>query len=102
MTVLSADKRAELEAKKTKLEALYDKAYASYEAALESSAQSYRFDSGEGSQSVTKRSLKELTDTMEHLEAQIDHIDRRLNGKLVVNLDMRRKEGTGFRRRFGY
>ena len=100
MTYLSSEKRAELEAKKARLETLLNEAYDTYESMLGSKNKSYRFDSGEGSQSATKHTLKEMTDTIEHLEAHLDHICRRLRGGLVVNLNVRRKDGFNGGRRY--
>jgi hypothetical protein len=101
MTVLSAAKRQELLAKKATLEDLLEEAYDSYSASISSQNKSYKFDSGEGMQSAVLRDLKEQRESIEWLEARIDYITRRLEGKLNVNLNVRRKQGRGLGRRFG-
>jgi len=93
MTVMSSATRTALLAKKTLLEGLLEDAYSAYEAALATATKSYKLDTGEGMQTVIKRDYKEMTNTIEHLEARIDHITRRLTGKLNMNLNVRRKRG---------
>lgn len=101
MTVLSSAQRTALLAKKAKLEARLDDAYDALEAALQTANKSYKLDTAEGMQAVVKRDYKEIFDLIDVLEAHIDHIDRRLNGKLNMNLNVRRKDGYRGRRR-GY
>lgn len=94
MTVLSAAKRTSITAKITLLEARLDDAYDTLEAALaplNKGNKSYKFDSAEGMQAVVKRDYKEIWDLIEVLEAQIDHLERRLIGALNVNINVRRK-----------
>lgn len=55
----------------------------------------YRFNSGEGQQMTRRRSLKELLDVQEKLEAKEAKILRKLNGRGLVNMTMRRK-GYGY------
>ena len=99
MTVISAALRASLEAKIVQLEALLEKAYTAYEASLDSGKKSFKFDSGEGMQAVVKWTAKEHRDNIEYLESRIARLERRLNGGLIVNLNVRRKLGGRFVRR---
>lgn len=102
MTVLSVEKRAELETRKTEYEARLDDAYDALEIAVSGQSgktKSYKFDSGEGMQSATLRSFEEIRSLIEFLESRLDHIDRRLRGALNVNLNVRRKAGSAFGRR---
>jgi coenzyme F420-reducing hydrogenase delta subunit len=50
----------------------------------------YRFDSGEGSQRVRYKSLKELLETNYNLDRLIEHLYRKLQGTGIVNLNLRR------------
>jgi hypothetical protein len=101
MTVLSATKRAELLAKKARLEELLEAALEAYEQALANPNERYRLDTAEGSHSETKRPLKDQQFAIEQIEAQIDRIDRRVNGPgLICNLTVRRKRGNAIRRRW--
>lgn len=102
MSVISPTLKASLTAKKEALEALLVKAYDSYESAIEQRSKSYRFDSGEGAQSETFKSLDELYITIERLERQIDALDRRINGRLIFDINCRRKFGTRRGGRIGY
>lgn len=92
MSYLPADERsrilAEIAAKEEQLTA----ANAAYLRALSGSdVQSYRFDSGEGSQSASRRKPKEIADEIEALEAGLSRLRRRLSGTGVVNLNLRRR-----------
>lgn len=100
MTVMSSTTRTALLAKKERLEALLEDALDAYEAALsEGQTKSYKFDDGEGMQAAVKRSLLELHETIDFLEARINFIDRRLNRGLIGNLNVRRKQGSAMGRR---
>ena len=101
MTVLSSDTRTALIEKKTALEAILADAMTAFATSSGSDKKSYKFDSGEGAHSATKHSLKDQWDNIERLEAAIDHIDRRLNGKLNFNLNVRRKMGSALSGRRG-
>jgi len=52
----------------------------------------YRFNSGEGSQQTIRRSLKELYNIQSSLEADEARILRKLNGRALTNLNLRRKK----------
>jgi len=65
-------------------------AEAAYDTALEQRSESYSFNSGEGSQSATRRKLKELKSQIDELTAEIELIDRRLNGRGVHGFSMPR------------
>jgi Cdc6-like AAA superfamily ATPase len=58
-------------------------------------AQSYMFDSGEGSQRTTRRSLKEMEETLERLYARESHLINELNRMGVVSIRLRRKTPSG-------
>jgi hypothetical protein len=61
-----------------------------YDAALAKRSESYNFNSGEGSQAATRRKLKDLKDQIDMLTAEIEEIDRRLNGRDVHGFAMPR------------
>lgn len=60
-------------------------------------AQSYAFDSGEGSQRTTRRSLKEIIDMLERLQATESHIINELYNMGVISLRVRRKSNAHIR-----
>lgn len=65
-----------------------------YEIILEMSetgVSSYAFDSGEGSQRTTRRSLTEIQDMIDRLEAQERHLINELNRMGIVSIRLRRK-----------
>lgn len=57
----------------------------------------YVFNSGEGSQKTVRRSLKELNNLLIDLKAQEDRIYRKLYGRSVINVNLRRKRYNGYR-----
>jgi len=97
MTVLSAAKRAAIEARITQYETLLEAAYDALEESVSDSKKSYKLDTGEGMQMAVKRSLAEQTKTIRYLEACIAQMTRRLEGGLNANMNVRRKQGGGFR-----
>jgi multidrug resistance efflux pump len=54
-------------------------------------ADSYKFDSGEGSQSTNRKKLEDVRTQIDVLEAQEAHIINELYGMGVVNMRLRRK-----------
>lgn len=57
-------------------------------------AQSYAFDSGDGSQRTTRRSLKEIMDMLDRLQAQENHIFNELYNMGIVSVRLRRKSNV--------
>jgi hypothetical protein len=51
----------------------------------------YRFHSGEGTQWVIKRKLKEITETIDYLESRLIQLEAKLNGTGLVNFTLRRQ-----------
>jgi hypothetical protein len=95
MACISTARRTALLAELATLEALKTK----YESALtevSAGVESYKFDSGEGSQQTKNRSLKEIRETLDWVNSRIEAINRRLNGTGIVNLNLRRKQYTNF------
>jgi hypothetical protein len=76
-----------------KKEAQLVKAYAAFDAALDSGdVERYRFVDGmEGSQSVWMRKLESIKSIIDSLEAQVDSLSRRLRGMGITNMNLRRK-----------
>ena len=74
----------------TRKEASLGIAYASYDSALAELNESYRFDSGEGSQSAKKRDIESFKKQIDALESEIDSLYRRLKGQGLTRISLRR------------
>jgi len=66
-------------------------AEASYDELLANNVEMYRFDSTEGEQTTRRRKLQDIKNQVDSLQAEIDNIRRRLNGKGIVNMNLRRR-----------
>jgi len=96
------NRRTALLAEKTQLEtdiALLQTAYSS--AVTNSEVESYKFDSGEGSQQTKRRSLAEIRKELRYLKAQLNHVLNELAGIGVMNVQLRRNRG-GAEDNYGY
>lgn len=92
MSTLSSKERARIQTQITSKEAQLAVANDAYLSALKNAeAQSYKFDSGEGQQSVTRRRPKEIGEEVRRLEAEIDRLYRRLNGTGLHTMNLRRR-----------
>lgn len=97
MACISSAQRARLTADLAQVEAQLVIANASYTKALEAmDVEEYRFNSGEGSQMARQQDIKKLDAVIESLEARRDKIIRKLEGRGLVNLNMRRKRYNGY------
>ena len=65
-------------------------AQATYDKLLADPNESYKFDSGDGSQQAKKRKLSDLKEQIEKLEAEICALQSRLKGNGVVSVSTRR------------
>lgn len=83
--------RTILEARKVRYETALETAMDQLDELSDTDIDSYRLDTGEGSQAVTQRSISQQQKHIMWLEAQIAAIDRRLNGTGIVNLTTRRR-----------
>lgn len=99
MSCLTATTRASIQARITTLQTRLTTADEAYDAAL-TEIEEYRFDSGVGSQRVRYRKLGELQKAIDSIEARINSLARRLTGKGISNMSLRRKGGFGFRGSF--
>lgn len=80
--------QAQIATKEAQLTAANDALTAALEAG---DVQSYKFDSGEGSQSASRRGLKELTDMVTRLEQELNRLYNRVNGTGLVTMNLRRR-----------
>jgi hypothetical protein len=89
-------KKARLLAKKTKLETQIATLETTLDGLLETEVEEYRFDDGEGSQRVKRRSFEEVQKQLNSLEAQLDRVCRQLSGLGLTNIRLRRKRYDGY------
>ena len=91
MAYLSATDRARIEAQIVTKTAQLDAANTALTAALANvEISSYKFESGEGSQSASRRKPAEIQESIRQLENQIDRLYNRLSGTGIVNMNLRR------------
>ena len=83
--------RTRLKARLEKKQELLDKLYTTYDELISDGTESYRFDSGDGSQQAKKRKLAEVKSQIDQLESEIDSLCRRLAGKGLTNIALRRR-----------
>ena len=91
MSALTPARRAELEVELADLEAAYTATLNNYTATLGRGVKSYKFDSGEGSQSATSQNPKDLLESMSLLRSQINSLKRTLTGGHIRRFTMNRK-----------
>jgi len=91
MACITPARRTQLLTKISRLESQLETLYTAYETMISSGVSSYKFDSGEGSQSTNYRSLKEVSNEIERIESQIEKAYKQLNGGGIVNMNLRRK-----------
>ena len=80
-----------LQAQLTRVQANLETIYSTLSEAFATNTSSYKFDSGEGSQSVTRKSTQELYDLRERLEAEEAHLINELYNIGLVTVQLRRK-----------
>lgn len=90
---LSATELARIQAQITAKEAQLAAANDAYTAALtDGHIQSYKFDSGEGSQQTTRRRPSDLAAEVNRLEQDLNRLYRRIDGGSgVVTMNLRRR-----------
>lgn len=91
-------RRARLIAKLKKIRAALSALEDAYIESATSNVESYAFDSGEGSQKTTRRSIEKIRAEIEALEATEAHIINELFGMGIVSTKLRRKSTYDGRR----
>ena len=91
MSCLSTTVRAEKEAELAKYIARLAKYEAALDSALDSGLESYRFDSGEGSQQAKLMSTDKLEKGIGFLQSRINRLSGELRGTGVMTTNMRRR-----------
>ena len=99
MSCLTASTIASIQARITTLQTRLIIADEAYDSAL-IEIEEYRLDTGVGSQRVRYRKLEQLQKAIDSIEARINSLQRRLLGKGISNMALRRKGGFGFRGSF--
>ena len=67
---------------------------AAYKASLSGGISSYKFDSGEGSQSIKYGNSKEIKAQIDDVKADINSILMKLGGTNIVTMNLRRQTGV--------
>ena len=94
MACLSAAKVAAIQTEIADLDALIALARTAYASSLTNSEiETYRFDSGDGSQRADRRSPATIRKEIEALQSQRGRLYRILNGTSNVNMNLRRRRG---------
>jgi hypothetical protein len=94
MSCLSETRRARLQTKLTKYEAWLD----AIDNAQENGVfhiELYNIDTGEGRQQIKYRSMSQMLDEREKIQAVVDRLYNILEGTGLVNMNLRRKTGSG-------
>lgn len=91
MGCLTTRRRAWIELQIEKKEAQILKAWATFEALLEHSEKSYKFDSKEGYQALENVDLVDLQKVIDTLESELTALYRKLACKGLLVLNLRRK-----------
>lgn len=92
MSCITSAERARIVAQINTKQAQLEAANAAYTAALSNvEIQTFRFDSGEGSQSTTRRKPAEISSEITRLESELNRLYRRLDGGGIVNMNLRRR-----------
>lgn len=94
MGCLSSAEVTRIKAEIAKLDLQIEAIEAAYLAALPNAeVEEYAFNSGDGRQSAIRRKPKELRLEIEALQASRMRLQRRLDGTLNVNMNLRRRRG---------
>lgn len=92
MSCITSTQRAIIQARLDKKEAQLSALNDAYDESIENfGIKSFKFDSGEGSQSTTFRGPEEISREINRLETEINRLRRRLSGTGIVNLNLRRR-----------
>lgn len=90
MSCLSATVKAEKEAQVTKLTARLTKLEGALDAAADAGLESFRFDSGEGSQSSKFIKITDAAELINFYQSRVNRLNAELRGTGVVSAGMRR------------
>ena len=94
MGCLTSSQVATIQAEITTLNTQITAAEAAYLSALgNSEIETYRFDSGDGSQRADRRKPKEIREEIESLQATRTRLQRKLSGTSNLNMNLRRRRG---------
>ena len=91
MSCLSSTVRAEKEAELAKYVERLAKYDAALDSALDGGLDSYRFDSGEGSQQVKVLSIDKMEKSIGFLQSRINRLRGELGGTAIMITNMRRR-----------
>lgn len=93
MSCLSATQKARYDSLVQTYTALFQAADLALQDALARPVESYKFDSGEGSQQAKGRSIPELEQTLRSIESRLNYYQNKLDGRGLYSPRFRRKSG---------
>jgi len=93
MAYLSATTRTRLQAELTTVEAQISAANTTMTSIVGKEIESYRLDTGEGSQQTKRLDIEKLERLISKLESKAERLRQRLAGAGVVNINVRRMDG---------
>lgn len=85
-------RKMRLQAQLANVQAALENLYTTQLSLSTSENQSYAFDSGEGSQRTNRRSLSDIQDQIDRLEAKERHLVNELSNMGLVSIRLRRKK----------
>ena len=91
MSCISSTVRREKEAELAKYIARLARYETALDSALDSGLESYRFDSGEGSQQAKIMSIDKLEKGIGFLQSRINRLNNELRGTGIMTVNMRRR-----------
>ena len=98
MSCLTSSQRAAITAEIADIDEMIAVIKAAYLSSLgNAEIETYRFDSGDGSQRADRRSPKQLKEQWDDLKSERARLQRALNGTSNVNMNLRRRENNSGR-----
>lgn len=94
MSCLSAARKAEYQSRIDRLSTTLAILEDTYDKAAARDIESYKFDSGEGSQQAKSRDLEKLDNQIRSVQSRLDYYQQKIDGKGLYSNRFRRKSGA--------